>query len=281
VKEALVATGDGARVLPVPAGVVRGDGSVPTQAEATALAVLALEGDKDAPLADLGAALLGGYSPSWGWGDGRTNLVCMQAVLRLFKDPIPAGVKITLTMDGKPVAEGAIEQARLREVLALDVEAPGLAGAHEWKLVAEPAVPGLGYSLTLHSWVPWGAQEARGGVELALAAPESAQVGKPADVQVTAIAPSGRTLTITQSLPAGVQVDTPSLQALVDAGTLSRFDTSDGKVVLVSPPLAPAQTFSARYRVIPTLAGTLHSSASTLDAGGVVFFVPPVVWTVK
>ena len=51
----------------------------------TALAVLALSGVKDAPLADLGTTLLGGYSIQLGWGDGRANLVAMQAVLSLFQ----------------------------------------------------------------------------------------------------------------------------------------------------------------------------------------------------
>ena len=64
--------------------------------EATALAILALD---DAPaelLADLGAAVLAGYSPSAGWGDGRANLTCIQAVLQLFNEPVPDHVAIVL-----------------------------------------------------------------------------------------------------------------------------------------------------------------------------------------
>ena len=75
-------------------GVVAADGSTPTEAEATALAVLGLEGDPDAPLADLGAALLGWYTPGYGWGNGRANFAALLAVLRLFKDPLPPQVKI-------------------------------------------------------------------------------------------------------------------------------------------------------------------------------------------
>ncbi|MBS1122346.1 MAG: hypothetical protein H6Q90_4574, partial [Deltaproteobacteria bacterium] len=65
---------DGAAYLDVGDGVVRADGSVPSRAEATALAVLALAGDPKAPVADLGTTLLGSYTPVYGWGDGGANL---------------------------------------------------------------------------------------------------------------------------------------------------------------------------------------------------------------
>ena len=35
-------------------------------------------------LADLGATILANYSPRYGWGDGRANLVSMMAALALF-----------------------------------------------------------------------------------------------------------------------------------------------------------------------------------------------------
>lgn len=270
---------DGARYLEVPEGVVRADGTVPSTAEATALAVLALPGDPKA--ADLGATLLGSYDPDRGWGDGRTNLACIQAVVELFKTPVPDHVAITLTMDGKPVAAGTLDRASVREVLALDVPAPGLAGKHEWKLVAEPAVPGLGYSLSLHGWVPWQKETTHGGLELALPAHVAGTVGKPIELAISAIAPSGVAVHIEQALPAGVQVDTPSLQELVSAGTIQRFEAADGKLELFVAPLAPGQTFAAKLRVIPTLAGTLHAGASKIDAGGTEFHVPPTEWAIR
>src|SRR5213078_1666538 len=121
---------DGAKYLEVGDGVVRADGTVPSRVEATALAVLALDGDRKAPLADLGTTLLGAYSPGQGWGDGRVNLVAMRAVLALFKDPIPRAVTVTLAMDGAPILRGTLEGAKLRDVLALAGAAPGLAGPH-------------------------------------------------------------------------------------------------------------------------------------------------------
>ncbi|MDQ3335733.1 MAG: hypothetical protein M4D80_11245 [Myxococcota bacterium] len=281
VTKAITASSDGAKFLTVAPGVTRADGSVPSTAEATALAVLALQGDPNAPLADLGATLLGSYSPIFGWGDGRANLLCMQAVLELFKAPVPADVKITLTMDGKPIATGVLDRSKLREVLVLEGPAPGLAGAHTWAVIAEPPVAGLGFSLAINSWVPWPKETVKQGLELGLPPAFTGAVGKPIDVTITAIAPSAVPVTIVQSLPAGVQVDTPSLQALLEAGTITRFDTADGKVELNLPPLSPGQTFNAKYRVVPTLAGKLKSSASSIESGTNKFYVPPTTWTIR
>jgi hypothetical protein len=281
VRDAIKATDDGAKYLEVGDGVVRADGEIPSRVEATALAVLALAGDATAPVADLGATLLGSYSMERGWGDGRTNLVAMRAVLDLFKDPVPADVTIKLLMDGVPVVEGVLARDKLREVLVLDAPAPGLAGAHRWEVVAEPPVPGLGYSLSLESWVPWTKETTQGGLELQLSPTMTGAVGKPIPIALTAIAPSGLPLHIQHALPTGVQVDTPSLQALVDDGTLARFTVADGTLDLHADALDPGEVFTAKYRVIPTLAGTLHTTASTIEAGTTTFHVPPTVWNIE
>ena len=275
---------DGARYLELGDGVVRADGAIPSRAEATALAILALTRDAkavDPKVADLGTTLLGSYLPAWGWGDGRANLAAMQAVLQLFKSPLPKSVTITLAMDGKPIASGQFDSAKLRDVLVLDGPAPGFTGTHAWTLSAEPAVPGLGYSLALQGYVPWPKQAAQAGLELALPATFAGTVGKPTAVAITAIAPSGIELHVQHALPAGVQVDRPSLEALVEAGTISRFVVADGKVDLYVAPLEPGKTFTAKYRVIPTLAGKLQTSASSIEAGTNKFFVPPTLWTIK
>ncbi len=281
VRAAIKDAPDGTKYLDVPTGVVRADGAVPGRAEATALAVLALSGDPKAPVADLGATLLGAYEPLLGWGDGRANLACMQAVLELFKAPVPNNVTITLTMDGKPVTSGTLDGEKLRDVLVLDAPAPGLSGSHTWALTAEPAVPGLGFSFTAEAWTPWPKQPVKGGLELGLPPTMTATVGRPADVTVTAIAPAGMSLHIQQALPAGVQVDKPSLQALVQNGVIRRYQAVDGKLDLHVDALQPGQTFSATYRVIPTLGGTLHTSASSIESGGAKFYVPPTTWSIR
>lgn len=280
---AIAAADDGSKHLVVGEGVVRADGSRPTRAEATALAVLALAGDPQAPLADLGATLLGSYDPVHGWGDGRANLVAMRAVLELFKAPVPADVKISLTVDGVPVASGTLDRDKLKSVLVLEAAAPagGIAGSHSWQVVADPAVPGLGYSLTLEGWVPWERAGGTDGLELDLAPAVAATVGKPAELTLLAIAPSGIELRVKHALPAGVQVDTPSLDALVEADTIARYEVSAGAVEMWIDALDPGQTFAATYRAIPTLAGTLHSPPSEIEAGTTTIDVPPSVWTIK
>ena len=283
VSDALVATADGAKQLSVPPDVVRADGVRPSPVEATAWAVLALEGDPQAApqLADLGATLLGTYDPVMGWGDGRTNLVALRAVLQLFEAPVPEGVAITLVMDGQPVVSGTLDRAKLREVLVLEGPAPALAGAHTWEVKAEPAVPGLGYSLTLEGWVPWDKARGVAGLELQLPETVTGAVGKPTDLALRAVAPSGMDLHIQHALPAGVQVDTPSLEKLVEAGTIARFTVATGKVDLYVDALDPGETFAASYRVIPTLAGKLRSSASLIEGGDVVNHVPPSAWVIR
>jgi Alpha-2-macroglobulin family len=281
------ASGDeGGKWLEVGPGVVRADGTVPGRAEATALAVLALEGDghpKAAALrADLGATLLGSYSPAHGWGDGRANLACMQAVLALFKAQLPATVQVSLTLDGKLVATGTFDREKLRDVLVLEgATGQSVAGAHEWRVAAEPAVPGLGYSLALQSYVPWPRETVKAGLELQLPAAVTATVGKPAEVVLTAVAPSGMGLHVTHALPAGVQADRPSLEALVESGILSRFEVADGKVELYAPALDPGEVLTAKYRLIPTFAGKLQSGPSVIRAGNHEVYVPPSQWTIR
>jgi hypothetical protein len=284
VREALQKRPDGSAFLPVGPGVVRADGRVPPEAEATALAVLALVDDKEAPLADLGTSLLADYRPERGWGDGRANLVGLRAALALFKEPLPSQVSVVLERDGQVVTEGTFDAKALREVLALEGAAAGSAGKHTWTVRAEPAVPGLGFSLTLGAYVPWRASEKGRGLELAVKGPSEVKVGMPAEVTVQAASPAGMALTLRQGLPAGVQVDRASLDALVSGGTVTSYEVEDGAVSLTLPPRGAAEPFSARFRVVPTLAGSLQAGASSLtpvERPELVFHVPPATWAVR
>ena len=281
VRAAIHATTDGGAYLAVGDGVVRGDGAPPTAVEATALAVLALAGDPAAPLADLGTTLLGAYAPLRGWGDGRVNLVAMQAVLALFQAPLPSAVRVTLTMDGAEVVHGTLEGAKLRDLLALDAERVGLSGRHTWQVTAEPAVPGLGYAVTFDRWLPWTTQPAHDGLELAVPSRITATVGAPVDLTLTAVAPSGVPLHIRQALPAGVQLDEPSLAAALASHVLDRFHASDGAVDFYVAALKPGAALNLGYRAIPTLGGTLHSGPSTLEAGAASIVVAPATWTIR
>lgn len=281
--DSLAATDDGAKYVKVESGVVRADGYPPTVFEATALAVLALNGRGQAPVADLGTYLLGGYNPVYGWGDGRTNLVALRAAVLLFRDPVPARVKLTLERDGKPLAQGEFGAAKLKEVVTLDADASGSAGPHTWTVRSEPPVAGLGYSLTLAAYVPWKDQPG-GGLELRTRLPEKLEVGKAVEVELTASMPANLPTALKLALPAGVQSDTPSLDGLVSAGLVQRYETEDGAITLHLPPLQAGQVWTAKVKVVPTLGGTLQSSASKLTPDGrpaLARTFAPVKWVIK
>ena len=285
VRGAIVTSDDGSRSLPVPEGVVRADGVVPTRVEATALAALALADDPEADAwrADLGATLLSAYSPGRGWGSGRASLTCLQAVLSLFDTPLPAELAITLEQDGVVIAEGSYDREKLREVLVLDAIGLDAAGTHEFSVRAEPAVAGLGFALSLQSWVPWEEPAADQGLEAALTLPERMIAGQPAELALQAAAPSRTPFTIEHHLPAGVQADTDSLDALVSDGVLRSYHTEDGLIRMEAAALDPGEALNARYVVIPTLGGSLSSGPLSLypdTQPALTVHYPPAVWSV-
>lgn len=108
----------------------------------------------------------------------------------------------------------------------------------------------------------------------------AARVGKPTEIAVRAVAPSGLPLTVRYALPAGVQADAPSLEALQQAGTITSFVTADDAITLEIPALTAGQVWNATFRVIPTLAGTLHTGAASIAGAGTTVHVPPTTWTV-
>jgi len=276
---------DGAKYLKVEAGVVRADGNVPSTAEATALAVLALQADEKqaAVVADLGTWLLANYSPVYGWGDGQANLAALRAVTTLFKAPVPAGVKISLERDGKAVTSGVLDAAHLHDVLTLEALVPGSSGAHTWKVTAEPAVPGLGFSLTLMAHTPW-KDELTAGLELTSKLPDDLKVGELAELELTVAAPANTPTKLRLALPAGVQPDSPSLNALVATRTISHFESEDGAITLHLAALRPGATFQGKLKVVPTLGGTLHAAATTLEPEGrpqLASVFKSAVWLVK
>ncbi len=269
VVKAVMPGNDGARFLPVDKGVVRADGNSPSIAEATALAVLALQTDEKQALlvADLGTWLLSNYSPVYGWGDGQANLAALRAVTALFKTPVPANVKISLERDGKAITSGVLDAAHLHDVLTLEALVPGSGGKHSWGVKADPAVPGLGFSLTLMAHVAW-KDDVASGLEFTSTLPDKLEVGKPAELELTVAAPANTQTKLKIALPAGVQPDSPSLDALVATRTITHFETEDGAITLHLVALRPGATFQGKLKVVPTLGGTLHAAATTLEPEG-------------
>lgn len=277
---------DGSKALRVDEDVVRADNLRPSRVEASALAALALQDNPEAKgaVADLGAYVLGAWRPGRGWGDGRTDLLCLQTVAALFSDGLPESVTVTLARDGQPVGSRSLSGDDLRELSILDLPAEGARGAHRWSVAADPPVPGLGFSLTLQTWVPWEARPRVNSLELAVQTPARPQVGQASPVRVTAAAPAGRPLRFTMGLPAGVQVDEDELQGLVNAGTLAGFEAEDGSVAFTVPALDPGQTFDAAFSVIPTLGGALASGPMSLGLAGAdadAAVLAPTVWRIS
>lgn len=283
VTKAVKAEDNGAKRIEVPAGVVRPDGVRPSSVEATAMAILGLAGDPGSKtlLPDLGATLLGSYSPAFGWGDGRANLIALQALLSLFDKPIDQHVKISLAMDGEVVAQGELDATRLKDVISLEAVDVGAGGEHQFTVTAEPAIAGLGFSLRVTTWVPWPDMARDKGLEITAPPPGNLAVGRAAQWPVTVAAPAGSPLEVELSPPAGVQIDRASLEQLVGAGVLTGFQLDDERLVMHGAALSPGQTFSAPLRVIPTLAGSLSSGAATVSVEGVSVSAPPARWVVR
>lgn len=276
---------DGSRVLPPPAGAVRPDGRPPSEAECTALAALALHGDAaDAALvADLAAGVLGAWSPTRGWGDGRADLWGTRAVTTLLRAPLPEEIVVVVERDGQEQARGALTGARRTELLLLEVPGDRAAGSHEWTVRAEPAVPGLGFTFALQSWVPWPPPAADQGVEVQVQPPDGLQVGRPGTLTLAIAAPRNQALEVEQPLPAGVQADADALSGLVAAGLLTAYEVEDGLLRLSTAP-QDATAFTLELPVVATLAGTVHAGATLATPLGrpdLVYAVPGAAWTVR
>lgn len=281
VVDALEQRDDGARILPVPKGVVRADGRSPTVIEATALAVLALADDAESAklLPDLGAALLSAYRPWGGFGDAVTNLAALRAVAVVFDEPIPENVKIRLSMDGAEVVSGAIDPKHRHERYALSSRVLNAVGRHDWKVEATPSVPGLGFTLTIESYEPW-PPPTRRDLALEIDVGGEARVGSKVPVAVRVGAPPGTRVTVKHRLPAGVRPDQSSLAAQQSSGAIESY-IADAGVVEMTFSTKPGDT-PITYDVIPSFAGRLNAPASSVEilGRGVTMHVPPSTWTV-
>lgn len=286
VQSALEKRGDGSQVLPAPIGVVRADGSAPTDVEATAWAILALQDFAPAAkvLPDLGASVLQAYRAGRGFGDGATNVVALDAVMLLFSAPLPQKVAVSLRVNDKVVGSDALEGARLQEVLTLDADLDDAAGgALAVTVTADPPVPGLSYVLAVRSAVPWPKAPADAGLNVTVSVSDL-RVGATSDVVLRAVAPGGAALRVTWGVPAGVDVVRASLQRLVDDRIIHSFDVVDGVVTLNVPARNQGELFTARIQIVPTLAGALHTQVASVQLMGrpdTAVYLPPTVWTIS
>jgi hypothetical protein len=284
VREAVVEE-DGQRRLPVPSGVVRADGSRPSEAEATARALVALQGDPDAPwLSDLTSSLLGSYRPEQGWGDGRTNLAVLEALSLAATDPVKGPIDVTLMRDGDAIGHATLDLRHGQHVVVLQAGDDAPSKVHTFVVTADPPAPGLTFTLTRRAWRPYDRSDHGGGLDLVATVPDDLRVGEVASLELEAAAPAGLALTIAIPLPAGVDPLPTALSSLQTSGVISGWKTDAGALTLDVPPLAPGGRFQASVPLVATLTGALHAAPPTLAPVGDperATHADPTIWRVR
>lgn len=260
-------------------------------AEATAVALLALTGE-DALRSDLAAGLLASWPPGQGFSGGGargsgalTNLVALRAINAAMGGEIPSAVTIRLTVDGVEVAHGELDPSQPHAPLHL--RGPGLSGSgsaadggHTIKVTAEPAVPGLFFTLTARSWLPWQALPSV-GLEIQAEPEEQLRVGVEGGILVTATGPADSLADLDIHLPAGVDVDRSELESALSGLVIQAWRAGDGIVHLDGVRLSNGQ-IQLRIPVTPTLAGALASGPASITAPNLESWVRvPEIWSVR
>jgi hypothetical protein len=257
---------DGTRVVRPGGDAQRLDGRSPGTVECTAWAVLALagRGDQQELVSDLAAALLGSYRPGRGFGDGLAGLAALEALSVVFDQPLPETVQVRLLVDGQELMTRDMNMAGNYAPLVAQAAAPAMAGPHSYRIEASPAVPGLAFSLTQTAYLPWEGDPDQDGFSLKVSASGPAAVGETLPCRLQAAVPGGEPFTVSLELPAGVEVEQRSLQALVDQGSILAFESREGRLELSAPSLASGAVFDATVELVPTLAGSLNWGGASL-----------------
>ena len=266
VVEAVEVLPDGTRVLRPDAEAQRIDGRAPATVECTAWALLALdqhEGQQDL-ISDLAAALLGSYRSGRGFGDGLTGLVALEALATVFDAPLPETVQVRLSVDGQELMTRDMTLAGNFDPLVAQAPAPAMAGPHSYHIEASPAVPGLAFTLTQTAYLPWEGDPDAEGFSLKVSAGGPSAVGETLPCRLQAAVPGDEPFELVLELPAGVEVEQRSLQALVDQGSVLAFDVSEGRLALSAPALSSGAVFDATVELVPTLAGSLQWGGASL-----------------
>ena len=257
---------DGTRVLRPGTGAQRVDGRSPGVVEATAWALLALARDEDQQelVSDLAAALLGSYRPGRGFGDGLAGLAALEALTVVFDEPLPETVQVRLSVDGQELMVRDMTLAGNFAPLVASAPAPAAAGPHSYHIEASPSVPGLAFSLTQTAYLPWEGDPGAEGFSLKVSTAGPPAVGETLACRLQAAVPGGEPFTVALELPAGVEVEQRSVQALVDQGSILAFDTSQGRLEISAPAVASGAVFDATVELVPTLAGAFQWGGASL-----------------
>ena len=278
VRDALGVRADGAKTLRVDAR--RPDGTVVSEAEATALAILALPAD-DPASADLAAGLLGLYDPAAGFGDGWTGLLVLRALEAVFAGEISKEAAIVVTVDGAEVGRAVLDPKQPHAPVRIVAPGLGGVGAHTVVVTSTPAVPGLAFTARARDYLPW-SQAAPAGLDLSVTRP-TLTVGTRAVLGVAVAGPAGAVVDVSIGLPAGVDPDRAALDALVYAASIVSWRAEEGRVTLRGVRL-DGGAWRGEVAVTPTLAGALLADAARVWPAGdpaQAFARVPERWTIR
>lgn len=254
-------------------GSMAADGRRVTDAEATAVAALALHDHRDDATA-LATGLLALRRPWGGWG-GAADLLAIRALAEVFSLEAPKSASLELVVDGVVAASGSV--ATDQGHAAVTLKAPWSGAAAKLEVRASPAAPGLVYSWRARSYGAWAAT-AGGPAEVAVAAPAGARVGQVAEVAVRLAVPTGVAAEVRLGLPAGVRPDPAGMDSLVANAGFAGWDGAEGYVVLHG---VPDGGWSGVVPVVPALAGELSSGPSRVYVGDeAVALAVPSRWSI-
>jgi hypothetical protein len=240
-------------------GALHADGRRVSDAEATAMAALALADDADLA-ASLATGLLAERHPWGGWGSGRASLLALRALRAAFGDR-PASGDVELLVDGTVVARGAVGLDAHAPVL---LRAPWSGAAARVEVRAATPSPGLVYTWAANSYRPWRAAPST-VAELSVRAPSRLRVGDAGAMGIAVATPSTVRGTAVVGLPAGVQVDPAGMDALRDDGAFADWESREGTLVLRE---LPAGGWAGDLPVVASFGGALSSGASALYVAG-------------
>ena len=269
--DGLVKGVDGAIELPTPSNVVDPGGVWPSRAEVLSAAILVLE--PGAARDDLVGTLLADWSGAWGFGAGHADPMALEAVVSAMP-ALTQKVEVVLTIDGHEVSRSPIDPTQPYQPAVLSGIPLGSDPSIE--LHTEPSLPGLAYSASLRSYVPWSGTEGLAGVEATVELSELA-VGQESWLVLELAAPSGARLVVEQGLAPGTSVD----EARLSLPTNCTLDVVGDRIRVTTGAFGAGEIQTIRVPVRPSLPGRFTTTPLVLSAAGEKASVRPMVWNIS
>jgi len=264
----LVTGDDGAVALAFEPGPLRGDGRPVTPADALAAAAQVLDGETRQALI---GALIAGFSPRDGFGDGHTGLAALDALALAGGEPPDRVLGVTLKQSDDPVLSLSLRPETREELV---VRTAPTSGDPTYHLTGD-AWPGLAWHLERTDWVPWSGLERTPGLDIS-ADHGPARVGEAVPLVISVSGPRETALAAWMGLPTGVTAVTPSASSGV-------IVTTDSEGVNVKIPAPHPQRMEVTLTVVPSLAGEIWSGPAVVFADAdpeKVTAAPPERWSI-